>query len=488
MKKIYIDAGHNHTGEDTGAEGNGLLEQDITVQVAKKVSSLLNGLDIQTKCSRLNEKDSIGYSLKESLTLRYSEANEGGADLFVSLHCDSSPNKTAKGAHICIYGRKGEAEKMAEAIMPYLLSLGLDGRSELIKVRTDLAVLRETDMPAILVEMGFISNERDSNIQKNNQDGLAEAIVRGMCDYLGIVYEKQSIKDELDVTQNNQNVKILIDGVDKNITGLNIEGTTYAPIRSLMSQFGYDVEWNDKIAQTANIITESPVVNETAKDDKVVVDNKTEVTDDVIPPVQPTVYKTIGITSVIEIDPRNIFHVETQCVTNKTPYDNFVNSLFFTNQANGIMHPQGIAVNAGEVLANNPTHGNPVATIIIKGWNQVELKYITDITKEENIWFAVSGYGIYPNITASQEGFVGKYTDVLRTANRPIIGYRKADNKVVIAVRSSSDATRANLTAKNLELDFAISLDAGGSTTLKQKGKYVFKGDGRKLWGGIIWG
>ena len=109
-------------------------------------------------------------------------------------------------------------------------------------------------------------------------------------------------------------------------------------------------------------------------------------------------------------------------------------------------------------------------------------------TKEENVWFAVSGYGVYPHITASQEGFVGKYTDVLRTTNRPIIGYRKADNKVVIAVRSSSDATRANLTAKNLELDFAISLDAGGSTTLKQKGKYKFKGDGRKLWGGIIWG
>ena len=69
-----------------------------------------------------------------------------------------------------------------------------------------------------------------------------------------------------------------------------------------------------------------------------------------------------------------------------------------------------------------------------------------------------------------------------------IIGYRKADNKIVIAVRSDSDATRANLTAKNLGLDFAISLDAGGSTTLKEKGKYTFKGDGRKLWGGIIWG
>ena len=479
--KIYIDAGHNHTGKDRGAIGNGLLEQDITVQVAKKTEKILNQYNIETKCSRNSETESLGYTLNESLTARYTNANNWGADLFVSMHCDSSLNTSAQGAHICIYGKGGEAEKMAKAIMPYLLELGLTGRSEPIQERTDLTVLRKTDMPAILIEMGFISNKRDSNIQKNDQDGLSDAIAHGLCDYLNIAYEKQ--------IENKTNVGILIDGNDKGITGLNIDGTTYAPLRSLVSQFGYNVEWNDK-SKTANIITKSSVVNETTKDDKVVVDNKTEVTSDVIPPVQPTVYKTIGVTNVIEIDPRRIFHVETQCATNKTPaeYNNFVNSLFFMNQSNGIMYPQGIAVNAGQVLANNPTHGKPVATLIIKGWNQVELKYITDITKEENVWFAVSGYGVYPNITASQEGFTGKFSDVLRSTNRPIIGYRKADNKVVIAVRSGSDATRANLTAKNLGLDFAISLDAGGSTTLKQKGKYKFKGDGRKLWGGIIWG
>lgn len=479
MKKIYIDAGHNHSGADTGATGNGLLEQNITVQVAKKLEKILNQHNVETKCSRNSTTESIGHTLNESLTCRYNGANNWGADFFVSLHCDAVNSASAQGSHICIYGKGGEAEKMAKAINPYLLELGLTGRSEAIQVRTDLTVLKKTNMPAILIEMGFITNKRDSDIQRDNQDGLADAIAHGLCDYLDIVYEnpKAYITD----------VGILIDGVDKNITGKNIDGTTYSPLRSLMSQFGYNVEWNDK-SKTANIITESSVVNETTKDDKVVVDNKTEVIDHVIPPVQPTVYKTIGVTNVIEIDPRNIFHVETQCVTNKTPYDNFVNSLFFMNQSNGIMYPQGIAVNAGQVLANNPTHGKPVATLIIKGWNQVEMKYITDITKEENVWFAVSGYGVYPNITASQEGFTGKFSDVLRSTNRPIIGYRKADNKVVIAVRSGSDATRANLTAKNLGLDFAISLDAGGSTTLKQKGKYIFKGDGRKLWGGIIWG
>lgn len=201
-----------------------------------------------------------------------------------------------------------------------------------------------------------------------------------------------------------------------------------------------------------------------------------------------TVYKVIGSTHVIEVSPSKIWAVETQNPTNQTPYNNFVNSVFFMAQANGVMYPQGIMVNSGKVICNNPTHGKPVATLIVHGANDVEMKYVSDITKENNVWFAVSGYGIYPNITAAQEGFVGKYSDVLRKTNRPIIGYRKKDNKIIIAVRASTTAQRASQTAKNLGMDFAISLDGGGSTTLKVNGNYKFKGDGRKLFGGIIWG
>lgn len=198
-------------------------------------------------------------------------------------------------------------------------------------------------------------------------------------------------------------------------------------------------------------------------------------------------YHIEGTTHIIEIDPRNIWAVETQKATHQTPYNNFVNSVFFMPQANGTAYPQGIMVNGGKVLCNNPTHGKPVSTLIVHGANDVELKKVTDITKEENVWFAVSGYGIYPYITAEQEGFTGKYSDVTCTANRPIIGYRKWDNKIVVAVRAYSSAQRAHETAKNLNLDFAISLDGGGSTTLKINGEYKFKGDGRTLFGGIIW-
>ena len=198
-------------------------------------------------------------------------------------------------------------------------------------------------------------------------------------------------------------------------------------------------------------------------------------------------YHIEGTTHIVEIDPRNIWAVETEKPTNQTPYNNFVNSVFFMAQSNGIMYPQGIMVNGGKVLCNNATHGKPVSTLIIHSANDVEVKMVSDITKEKNVWFAVSGYGIYPYITAEQEGFTGKFSDVLRTTNRPIIGYRKKDNKIVIAVRGATSAQRAQQTAKNLGLDFAISLDGGGSTTLKVNGGYKFRGDGRKLYGGLIW-
>ena len=202
---------------------------------------------------------------------------------------------------------------------------------------------------------------------------------------------------------------------------------------------------------------------------------------------KPFTYRIEGLTHIIEIDPRNIWAVETQCSTKSVTYNNFVNSIYFMAQANGIMHPQGIMVNGGKVMANNPTHGKPVATLIVHDKDSVEMKYVSDITKEKDVWFAVSGFSVYPEITATKEGFVDKFTDVLRSTNRPIIGYRKKDNKIVIAVRSLSTAQRAQQTAKNLGLDFAISLDGGGSTTLKVKGKYKFKGDGRKIFGGLTW-
>lgn len=461
MKKIFIDPGHNYSKFDTGAEGNGLREQDITFQIAEKLSVLLKDAEFEVVMSRNKITDNVGTNLSTSLSQRASLANKSKADLFVSLHCDSSIIPTAKGSHICIYKKESVAEKLANKINTHLLSLGLDGRNSLISERPDLVVLKKTSMPAILIEMGFISNIRDAGIQKNNQDGLANAIFMGVCDYLGVSYSKKE-----EIVQAPSEVTIKIDGKVADIDFTNIDSSIYVPIRKFCDLIGCGVEWDDA-----------------TKEVRISSGNKTTTQ----PAISPTKYSIIGTTHVIEIDPRNIKHIETQKATNKTTQANFVNSLYFMLQKVGGCFSLGHAASEGKILSNYATHGKPVATLIVHTDGNVEMAYIKDLSAVNNLWFAVSGYGIYPKITASDEGFTGAFSDVLRTTNRPIIGYRKSDNKIVVAVRANSDADRAKETAKNLGLDFAISLDAGGSTTLKVNGDYKFKGDGRQLWGGITW-
>jgi exopolysaccharide biosynthesis protein len=253
-------------------------------------------------------------------------------------------------------------------------------------------------------------------------------------------------------------------GVKLSTKEQSINGTLYVPVRDIAYALNKNVEW-DATTNTATIV-DRKVSNSVQKF---------------------SYYNIFNNVSVVEIDPRCIFAVETQKATNKTPYNNFVNGAFFMNQKSGVMFPQGMIVNAGQVMSNYMTHGKPVATIIVHAWNNVKMEYISDITKVKDVWFAYSGYGIYPNVTADIEGFTGDFADVTRTTDRPILGYRSSDNKIVIAVGSNMSAKDASILAKNLCLDFAISLDGGGSATLKVNGEYKFSGDNRQLYGGIIW-
>lgn len=407
---IFIDAGHNYAKWNTGAERNGLREQDITFYISKKLYDKLTIAGFDVKLSRERITDILGTNNSTSLTTRTTMANNWGADLFISIHCNSHITPTATGTETLVYSEKSSIYNLAKNINN-AISKNLSLKKRGVKPSPNLTVLKKTMAPALLVETAFISNVNDAQKLKDRQDDFAEIICNEICAYYGVK-----------------------------------KGTT----------------------NEAN-----PVVG--------------------VP--EPAKYHIEGTTHVIEIDPRNIFAVETQCSTKSVKYNNFVNSVFFMRQGNGIIFPQGMIVNAGQVMSNYMTHGKPVATLIIHSANDVEMKYVSDISKEKDVWFAISGYGIYPNITNVEEGFTkvienGKekdFSDVTRTDDRPIIGYRKKDNKIVIAVRANSNAKRAQQTAKNLGLDFAISLDGGGSTTLKVDGKYKFKGDGRKIYGGLIW-
>ena len=451
--KICIDPGHNDHGHDTGAIGSKSREQDISFAIASKLKDILVSNGFEVKMTREKQSDCLGTSLNSSLAQRAKISNNFGAEYFISIHCNAAFSKEAKGSetYVCAFG--GTAEKLAKKVQEKIISrIGTINRG--VK-EGNLRVLRETYCPAILVETAFISNPSEEELLLNKQQDFAEAIANGLFEHIGYVKEEKPMAENTIVAYNG-----------KQVPARMIDGVNYIKARDAAELFDKEVEWIES-------------------EKKVLMKDKAE--SSIPPPSEETIYHIEGTTHILEIDPRRIWCAETQCSTKDVPYDNFVNSIFFMNQSDGTVYPQGIMVNAGKVICNNPTHGLPVSTLIVRSWNEVEMKKVRDITQEENVWFAVSGYGIYPEITAAEEGFTGKFSDVLRETNRPIIGYRKRDNKIVVAVRANSSAERARQTAQNLGLDFAISLDAGGSTTLKINGKNIFSGDGRKIFGGIGW-
>lgn len=181
--KIFIDAGHNYSGADTGATGNGLKEQDITFYVSIILKEYLTEAGFDVKCSRNYLADNVANTLNRSINYRWQEANAWNADYFISLHCDASDNTLAKGTHICVYNKGTTAEQLANSIIPYLLNLGLDGRANKIIERHDLAVLTHTNMPAILIEMGFITNPDNAKLMQT-PNALAHAIFTGIYNFI----------------------------------------------------------------------------------------------------------------------------------------------------------------------------------------------------------------------------------------------------------------------------------------------------------------
>lgn len=176
--KIFIDAGHNYSGADTGAFGNGLKEQEITFYISDKLKSLLVAEGHKVKMSRNKMEDNLGKTLNEGLNLRAKMANEWGADLFVSIHCNAFDGK-ARGTEVLVYSLKSKSVDTAKKIQKAIVkNLGTIDRG--VKERPNLCVLRKTSMPALLVETAFIDNVADAQALAYRNSDFAEAIFEGI--------------------------------------------------------------------------------------------------------------------------------------------------------------------------------------------------------------------------------------------------------------------------------------------------------------------
>lgn len=183
--KIYIDQGHNPENPNAGAEGNGLQEQDLTYRIGIELAELLRqNPDFEVRLSRPTPQTSLGTSNTTSLQARVNDANNWDADYFISLHANSSSNPEASGVEAFAYSRNGRAFGLGEDIVEGIAeATGLRDRG--MKVRPGLYVLRRTDMPAVLVELGFISNPSDAALMNDNPELFARGIYNGILEYLG---------------------------------------------------------------------------------------------------------------------------------------------------------------------------------------------------------------------------------------------------------------------------------------------------------------
>lgn len=176
--KIFLDAGHNYSHCDKGAYWNGLKEQDLTFQIASKLKPLLENYGHSVKMSRNKITDTIGSTVSASLTERALMSNDWGADLFVSIHCNAY-NSIVRGTEVLVYSKNSSAYKVAERVLNSIVyKLGTVSRG--VKERPDLAVLKKTKAPALLVETAFIDNLHDAKLLTERQDDFAKAICDGI--------------------------------------------------------------------------------------------------------------------------------------------------------------------------------------------------------------------------------------------------------------------------------------------------------------------
>ncbi|MDR3289528.1 MAG: N-acetylmuramoyl-L-alanine amidase [Peptococcaceae bacterium] len=184
--KVCIDPGHNSTGKDTGAEGYGLKEQDITLILGRKVRELLIGYGVTVVMTRDGDNAPSTATVETSLSSRVALSNAARADYFISIHTNASDTHSGTGSEVFALKAGGEGEKLASVIAPKLAIAGLWANRG-VKFG-NLQVLRDTDAPAVLCECGFIDYASDAVKLKDDVylQRIAKAIADGFAEYKGL--------------------------------------------------------------------------------------------------------------------------------------------------------------------------------------------------------------------------------------------------------------------------------------------------------------
>ncbi|HIK05884.1 MAG TPA: N-acetylmuramoyl-L-alanine amidase [Trichormus sp. M33_DOE_039] len=200
--KYGIDIGHN-CPPDTGARGI-RFEDNLTVDVGTKVISKLQALGHEV----VSCKPDRAASVRDSLSQRCNKANAARVEVFVSIHFNAF-NGQANGTEVFATSEAGR--RIAQPVLDEIIKLGYFNRG--VKSGSHLFVLRNTNMPAILVECCFIDSQKDMNLF--NAEATANAIVKGLTGKLPTI-PVNSVPDE------EQNIDTSVMRLQKSLNRLKI--------------------------------------------------------------------------------------------------------------------------------------------------------------------------------------------------------------------------------------------------------------------------
>lgn len=189
MAKVCLDPGHAGGNIDPGAVNpeTGLQEADVTLAVSKLVAKYLEAVGHEVILTRTESEQAE----TDSLAYRCNLANDWGAELVVSIHCNAAASAQANGTEIFTTLGETEGDRLATCVINQVTATFPD-----LRLRADwddgdpdkeqnFYMLRYTDAPAALLEMAFISNAQEAEQLADPawQNEMSRAVARGITDY-----------------------------------------------------------------------------------------------------------------------------------------------------------------------------------------------------------------------------------------------------------------------------------------------------------------
>ncbi len=172
---VAVDAGHG--GFDGGVARGGLVEKELTLDLARRLAR-----EIRARGGRpvLTRHKDVAHAEDDREDLRLRLKTAGDADVFLSIHANAFPDPGQFGAQTFYWETSEEGRRLALLIQGELVALDPENYREAIPA--DLYLLRESPVPAALVEVGFLSNARDRELlaDHTHRDRLAAAVARAL--------------------------------------------------------------------------------------------------------------------------------------------------------------------------------------------------------------------------------------------------------------------------------------------------------------------